>query len=98
MHCLTDNYEDVRMLEQHHLDARSIIVQHEDGFQNIPVFRLNATKSYSEDCPDARSRRPNVDLIKIELRCFWKDIAENRLDGANFCLDARQPESIFQQI
>jgi hypothetical protein len=36
--------------------------------------------------------RPDVNLIKIELRCFWKDIVENRLDEANFHPDARQPE------
>jgi hypothetical protein len=51
-------------------------------FQNILVFLLNATRSYREDRPDAWSSRPDVDLIKIELLCFWKDIAENRSDVA----------------
>jgi hypothetical protein len=32
LQCLIDNYEDVRTSEQHRPDARSIIVQHEDGF------------------------------------------------------------------
>jgi hypothetical protein len=61
-------------------------------FHNIPVFSSYTTRSYREDCLDAQSSRPDVDLIKIELRCFWKDIAENRPDVANFRLDARRPE------
>jgi hypothetical protein len=36
--------------------------------------------------------------LKIELRCFWKDIAENYLDMDNFRPDARQPELESQQI
>jgi hypothetical protein len=67
-------------------------------FQNIPVFRSNAGRSYSEDRPDARISRPDVDLIRIELRYFWKDIAEDRPDVANFPPDARQPESESQQF
>jgi hypothetical protein len=55
-------------------------------------------KDFSEDRPNARSSRPDMKLIKIELRCFWKDIAENCLDVANFCLDARQPEFESQQF
>jgi hypothetical protein len=39
-------------------------------FQNIPGFRFNAEMSYSEDHPNALSSRPDVDLIRIELRCF----------------------------
>jgi hypothetical protein len=35
-------------------------------------------KDFSEDRLDARSSRPDVNMIMIELRCFWKDIAENR--------------------
>lgn len=116
--CLTNNNKDVYKSEQHYLDARSIIIQHEVGFQkstligkspqavrttwqhigscpafqNIPVFRSNATRSYSEDHPDAWLSCSDVDLTKIELRYFWKDIAENRSDVANFRQDARQPE------
>jgi hypothetical protein len=71
---------------------------HCSTFQNIPLFHSNATRSYSEDRPDARSSRSNIDLKRIELRCFLKDIAENRPDVANFCPDARQSGSIFQQI
>jgi len=37
--------------------------------------------SYSED-------RPDVDLIRIELRYFLKAIAEDRPDLAIFCPDA----------
>jgi hypothetical protein len=55
-------------------------------------------RDFSEDRPDARSSRPDVNLIKIELRCFWKDIAENLPDVANFRPDARQPESESQQF
>jgi hypothetical protein len=55
-------------------------------------------KDFSEDRPDAWSSRPDVNLIKIELRGFWKDIAENRLDEANFRPDARQIEYDFQQF
>jgi hypothetical protein len=55
-------------------------------------------KNFSEDRPDARSSHPEVNLIKIELRYFWKDIAENRPDEANFRLDARQPEPESQQF
>jgi hypothetical protein len=68
------------------------------AFQNIPVFHSNAEMSYSEDRPDARSSPPDADLIKIELRCFRMDIPENRPDEANFRPDARQLESVFQQI
>jgi hypothetical protein len=49
-------------------------------------------KDFREDCLDARSSRPDVNLIKIELRYFWKDIVENRPNVANFRPDARQPE------
>jgi len=62
------------------------------AFQNIPVFHSNVERSYSEDRPDARPSRPDVDLIRIELLCFWKDIVEDRPNMANFCPDAQQPE------
>jgi hypothetical protein len=55
-------------------------------------------KDFSEDRPDARSSRPDVNLIKIELRFFWKDIAENRLDKSIFRPDAHQPEPESQQF
>jgi len=53
-------------------------------------------KDFSEDRPDARSSRPDANLIKIELSCFWKDIAENRPDVANFVrtLDSQSPNLI----
>jgi hypothetical protein len=52
-------------------------------YSRVPFER---GKDFSED-------RPDVNLIKIELRYFWKDIAENRLEVANFRPDAHQPES-----
>jgi hypothetical protein len=55
-------------------------------------------KDFNEDRPDARSSRPDANLIKIELCCFWKDIAGNRPDEANFRSDARQPEPESQQF
>jgi hypothetical protein len=55
-------------------------------------------KDFSEDRSDARSSRSDVNLIKIELHCFWKDIAENRSDVANFRPDAWQLESESQQF
>jgi len=65
------------------------------AFQNIPVFSSNATRSYSEDRPDARPSRPKANLIRIDLCCFWKEITKNRPDVANFSPNARQPESVF---
>jgi hypothetical protein len=53
---------------------------------------------YSEDRPDARSSRPDVDLIKIKLLYFWKDIIENLPGVGNFRPDARQPEPESQQF
>jgi hypothetical protein len=49
-------------------------------------------KDFSEDRSDARSSRPDVNLIKIELHYCWKDIAKNRPNVANFHLEARRPE------
>jgi len=48
-------------------------------------------KEFSEDRPDARSSCPDMNLIKIELRYFWKDIVENCPDVANFRPDTREP-------
>jgi hypothetical protein len=62
------------------------------AFQNIPVFRSNAERSYSEDRPDTRPSRLDVDLIRIELRYFLKNIVEDRPDMANFHPDSWQPE------
>jgi hypothetical protein len=58
-------------------------------YSRVPFER---GKDFIEDRPDSRSSSPDVNLIKIELRCFWKDIAENRPNKANFSLDVRQLE------
>jgi len=55
-------------------------------------------KDFREDRSDARSSRPDVHLIKIELPCFLKDITENHTNEAKFRLDARQPEPESQQF
>jgi hypothetical protein len=65
---------------------------------NNSRFLFERGKDFNEDRSDAWSRRPDANLIKIELRGFWKDITENRLDEANFRPDARQTESDFQQF
>jgi hypothetical protein len=36
-------------------------------YSRVPFER---GKDFREDCLDARSSRPDVNLIKIELRCF----------------------------
>jgi len=59
-------------------------------YSRVPFER---GKDFSENHLDARSSCPDVNLIKIELRCFWKDIAEICPDVANFRPDARQTES-----
>jgi hypothetical protein len=74
----------VRMTWQHVWTMSSI-----SEYSGVPFER---GKDFSEDHPDARSGRPDMNLIKIELRCFWKDIAENRPDVANFRSNTRQPE------
>jgi hypothetical protein len=58
-------------------------------YSRVPFKRR---KDFSEDRSDTRSSRSDVNLINIELCCFWKDIPENHLDEANFRLEARQPE------
>jgi len=35
------------------------------------IIKFERGNDFSEDRPDARSSRPDVNLIKIELRCFW---------------------------
>jgi hypothetical protein len=67
-------------------------------FQNIPVFCSKAGMSYSEDRSNARPSHPDMNLIKIKLRCFWKDITEDCPDMANFHPDAQQPEPESQQF
>jgi hypothetical protein len=39
---------------------------------DVQYFRVpfEREKDFREDCPDTRSSRPDVNLIKIELRCF----------------------------
>jgi len=68
------------------------------SIQNILVFRSNVERSYSKDRPEARPSSPDMDLIKIELRYFWKDIAEDYPDVANFRPDARQSETESQLV
>jgi hypothetical protein len=70
----------VRTTRQH---VRTISSNSE--YSRVPFER---GKDFSKDRSDTRSSRPDANLIKIELRCFWKDIAENRLDVANFRPDA----------
>jgi hypothetical protein len=48
-------------------------------YSKVPFER---GRDFSEDRSDARSSHPDVNQIKIKLRCFWKDTAENRLDVA----------------
>jgi len=38
-------------------------------YSRVPFER---ERDFSEDCPDARSSRPDVNPIKIKLCCFWK--------------------------
>jgi len=80
----------VRMTWQHIWTMSSI-----SKYSRVPFER---GKDFSEDRPDARSSRPNVNLIKIELHCFWKDITENRPDVAIFRPDTRQLEPESQQF
>jgi hypothetical protein len=65
------------------------------AFQNISVFCSNAEKSYSEDLPDAQPSRFRRIPVKERFTLFWKAVAEDRPDEANFRPDARQPESQF---
>jgi hypothetical protein len=67
-------------------------------FQNIPVFHSNQKGVIAKDCSNALPSRPDVDLIRIKLRYFWKDIAEVHPDVANFHPNARQPETESQQF
>jgi hypothetical protein len=71
-----------------------------DDVQYFKIFQSSVWtwKDFSEDRSDAQSSRPDVNLIKIELRFFWKDIVENCPDVANFCPDAHQPEPESHQF
>jgi hypothetical protein len=62
------------------------------------MFRSNVERGYNEDRSGAQPSRPDVDLIRIKLRCFWKAIVEDCPDVANFRPDARQLESESQQF
>jgi hypothetical protein len=108
--CPVDNNEDIWMSEQHRTDARSVSIQQGVGFQKSTLFgkSLQAVRTMSnsseysrvpfERGKDFSEDRPDVNLIKIELRYFWKDIAENRPGEANFHSDARQLEPESQQF
>jgi hypothetical protein len=58
-------------------------------FQNILEFRSNAERILAKTVRRLGQAFLDLNLIKIELSCFWKDIAENSPDVANFRPDAR---------
>jgi len=60
------------------------------------TWQTSAERSYSKDRPDARPRRPNVDLLWEELRYSGKAVAEDSSNEAIFRLDTLQPKSDFE--
>lgn len=66
--------------------------------QRSKIFQVSFTdaeRSDSEDHPDARLSRLDVVLLLEESLYFGKAIVEDRLNEANFCLDANSPKSEF---
>jgi hypothetical protein len=64
-----------------------------DDVQHSRIFRVSFTSAqwrYSEDCPDARPSRLNVDLLWEELRYFGKPVAVDRPDAWSSLPDALQ--------
>jgi len=64
-----------------------------DDVQHSRIFRVSFSsveRRFSEDGPDARPSRPDVDLLWEELRYFEKEVAVDRLDARSSRPDAFQ--------